>query len=240
MKLANPLDYPIAVLAGATALVVGVRIAQLPSIVMLPVAAAVATAGAVVLKSREPEHFNLDNPQLERELQSVRASARALADKANALRLEAARLLSDSFAIELLAAVQLACDRAVELPAKIDQLARRLQGSDSLLSANDLQQQLGEVQSRLKSSSGAAQEQLSKLATSLKRNIQLARQGQDARQAQVVSLSTLILDSAGVLQEMQNRLRTADLADAAQTLELRSLSDELRMFQENVDLLVSR
>lgn len=237
--MANPFHYPLAVLVGAIALVIGVRVARLPSVVMLPAAAAITAIGAIALKSQEPERL-LDNPELERELQAVRASARALADRANALRLEAARLLTNADQIELLTAVQYACDRAVELPAKIDQLARRMQGADSLLSTDELQRQLAQVQTQLRSSSGAAREQRSKLAASLRRNIQLARQGQDARQAQVANLSTLILDSAGVLQAMQNRLRTANLADAAETLELRSLSDELRDFQENVDLLITR
>lgn len=237
--MANPFHYPLAVLVGAIALVIGVRVARLPSVVMLPAAAAITAIGAIALKSQEPERL-LDNPELERELQAVRASARALADRANALRLEAARLLTNADQIELLTAVQYACDRAVELPAKIDQLARRMQGADSLLSTDELQRQLAQVQTQLRSSSGAAREQRSKLVASLRRNIQLARQGQDARQAQVANLSTLILDSAGVLQAMQNRLRTANLADAAETLELRSLSDELRDFQENVDLLITR
>ena len=240
MKLANPLYYPMAVLAGAITLVAGVRVAQLPSVVMLPTAAAIASVGASLLKSREPETFNLDNPELEQELQSVRTSAKVLADKANALRLEAAQLLTDAFQMELLASVQYACDRAGELPAKIDQLARRLQGGDSLLSVSDLQQQMALVQEKLRSSTGVAGVHLTKLAESLRRNIQLARQGQDARQAQVVSLSTLIQDSAGVLQELQNKLRNFDLTDSAQTMELRSLSDELSSFQENVDLLVSK
>ncbi len=211
MKLANPLYYPIAVLAGAITLVAGIRVAQLPSVVMLPAAAAIASVGASLLKSREPETFNLDNPELERDLQSVRTSAKILADKANALRLEAAQLLTDAIHIELLASVQYACDRAGELPAE----------------------------EKLRSSTGVAIH-LTKLAESLRRNIQLARQGQDARQAQVVSLSTWIQDSAGVLQELQNKLRNFDLTDSAQTMELRSLSDELSSFQENVDLLVSK
>lgn len=237
--IVNPLHYPLAILVAATALVIGVRVARLPSVVILPVAVAIATAGAMILKSQEPERL-LDNPELERELQAVRTSAKALADKANTLRLEATKLLTSADQMELLVAVQYACDRAVELPTKVDQLARRMQGADSLLSIDQLQQQLTQVQTQLQSSSGVAREQRSKLAASLRRNIQLARQGQDARQAQVASLSTLILDSAGVLQSMQNQLRTANLADAAQTLELRSLSDELQIFQENVDLLVAR
>jgi hypothetical protein len=43
MKLANPLNYPLAVLAGGIVLVVGVRLANLSSVVMLPFAAVIAT-----------------------------------------------------------------------------------------------------------------------------------------------------------------------------------------------------
>jgi hypothetical protein len=55
-----------------------------------------------------------------------------------------------------------------------------------------------------------------KLSDSLKSNIQLTQQGQDARQAQVLSLSTLISESAGGLQTMKNQLRSLDLEDVSQ------------------------
>ncbi|MBD2460685.1 hypothetical protein H6G89_06480 [Oscillatoria sp. FACHB-1407] len=239
MPLANPLYYPFAVLIGAIALVVGVRVVNVPRVVMVPTAIVVATVGAAVLKAREPETLGLDNPELERELQEVRQQAIALVERANLFREEATRLLTTSGQIELLATVQYACDRTAELPAKIDQLVSRMHGSDSLLSVTELQQQLQEVEAKVEHSSGAARSQLVKLEASLEHNIQLARQGQDARQAQVVSLSTLILDAAGVLQALQNRLRTADLTNVTEAMELRSLSDELRATQENVDLLVS-
>jgi chromosome segregation ATPase len=239
MKLANPLNYPLAVAAGGLLLVAGVRFANLPSALVLPLSAIVATAGAVVLQSREPERLNLGNPELERELLGVKQQAKALAEKATELRAEASRLLTSSMQMELLSTVQFACDRALELPGKLDQLARRLQGKDSLLAVADLQKQLTTAQMRLRNTTdGAAKDQLRQLIQSLERNIQLAKQGQDARQAQVVSLSRLILDSAGVLQSMQNQLRTANLQDAAATEELQTLSDELKLFQENVDLLV--
>ena len=238
MKLVNPLYYPMAVLIGAIVLVIGVR-AKIPSLVVVPVAVVLTLAGSTAIASQQPSP-TLDNPALERELQSVRQQARVLAEKANSLLIEATRLLTESTQLSLLAGIQYACDRAGELPAKIDELARRMQGVDSLLTVSDLQQQLREVENKLQVSSGAAQEQFNKLAASLRRNIQLAQQGQDARQAQVASLSTLILDSAGVLQAMQNQLRTTNLADSSQTVELQTLSDELRLFQENVDLLVSR
>jgi len=237
MKLANPLYYPVAVLAGAIALVVGVRVAKLPSVVMLPASVAIAALGAAALKAREPETLGLD-PALEPELIAVRQQATLVANKASDFMSEATRLLTSVNQLELLGNVQYACDRAKELPTKIDQLIQRIQGADSLLSVTDLQQQLNEVEAKLKKSSGAAQVQLAKLADTLRRNIQLARQGQDSRQAQVTSLSTLIQDAAGVLQELQNKLRTADLTNASEAMELRSLSEELKFAQENVDLLV--
>ena len=239
MKIANPLHYPLAVLCGGVFLVIGVRIAKLPSWIALPGAALIATAGGMALKAREPETLGLGNPLLEREVQSVREKVQILTAQADALKAEATRLLTDANQLELLGTVQFACDRAHELPAKIDQLARRLQGSDSLLSVADLQKQLAGVKAKLASSSGSAQEQWGKLADSLNRNIELAKQGEDARQAQIVSLSTLISDAAGVLQQLQNKLRKADLNNDSEATELKALSEEFRGFQENVELLIS-
>ncbi len=236
MKLANPLRYPLSVLAGAVVLVAGVRLANLPSWIVVPMAAAIATGGAMVQKNAEPTPI-LENPGLDQELKSARLQATHLAAKATNLRQEASRLLTEANQMDLLVMVQSACDRAVELPAKIDQLTRRMHGSDSLLAVEDLQQQLSEVTTRIPASSGVARDQLNRLADSLRHNIQLARQGEDARQAQVLSLSTLILDSAGVLQGIQNQLRTANLTDADQAEELRSLSNEFSLFQEHIGLI---
>jgi hypothetical protein len=241
IKLANPLYYPISVLAGGVVLVVGVRLMGLSNIVILPAAALVTTAGATVLKSREPDEQKLAHQQLQRELQLMQASGKSLAEKAEVLRQEANQLLTrSSFQLELLIAIQEACDRAIELPAKIDQLASRLQGANSLLSVSELQQQLLEVQTKQQASSGVAHQHLNQLANSLKRNIQLAQEGQDTRTAQIVSLYTLIQDAAGVLQQLQNKLRTSDLTNSEQVNELQSLSAELNSFQENVDILVSK
>ncbi|MFP3344818.1 hypothetical protein R0J87_20285, partial [Halomonas sp. SIMBA_159] len=86
-------------------------------------------------------------------------------------------------------------------------------------------------------SSGASYQQLQSLQESLQRNIRLAKQGEDARQAQVISLNTSIQNLAGVLQQLQNKLRSADLADVQQVTELQNLSEELNSLQENVDIL---
>lgn len=239
MKLANPLFYPLSVLAGAVVLVAGVRLTNLPSWVVLSVAAAVATGGAMVQKKSSPIPI-LENPALEQELKSARIQATNLAAKANNLQQEASRLFTEANQMDLLVMVQSACDHAVELPAKIDRLARQMHGADSLLAVEELQQQLTEVTTRIPASSGVARDQLNRLADSLRHNIQLARQGEDARLAQVLSLSTLILDSAGVLQGMQNQIRTANLTNATKAEELRALSNEFSLFQEHIELMVSR
>ena len=241
IKIANPLNFPLAVLAGGIVLFVGVRLVRLPSVITLPTAAAVATAGASFLQAKQPgksDKIELKNPALERELHGAKQQANFLLEKSENLRSEAQKLLTSSFQLELLTAVQYACDRTLELPAKIDQLAERLQGTDSLLSVTELEKQLAGVRKTRQKSSGLARQQLQQLEASLERNINLAKQGQDARQAQVFSLVTLITESAGVLQQLQNRLRTSDLNNSEQINELRGLSDELSNLQANVDLFM--
>jgi len=240
MKLANPFQYPLVILVAGITLMLGVRIVNLPSQIMLPVAGSLALLGASWRRSQEPVSLNLDNPELEQQIQLVQSQAQDLATKAGELRQEAGKLLVDSSQMELLVAVQYACDRAVELPPKITQLAHQLSGSDSLLSIPELQKQLQQVQAKIPPSQGIAKEQLQKLATSLTNNLRLAQQGRDARQAQVTSLQTLVLDSGGVLQNLQNRLRNANLSDVQTQGELQELSQELSSFQDNFDLLLRK
>ena len=235
IKLANPIYYPLPVLLGGVTLVVGVRFLALPNLVIIPAAAAITTGGATVLKSRKPDVAK----ELERELERIKIQAAAVAEKAETLKKEANQLLTEGeFQLELLVIVQSACDRAMELPAKINQLARRLPTRDSLLSVQDLEQQLQEVNHKLQSSSGATHQQLVQLAQSLQRNIRLAKGGKDTRRAQIINLKAIIQDSAGTLQELENKLRTADLTNSARIGELRSLSTQLNKYQENAQLLL--
>lgn len=241
MKWINPLYSPTAVFLGCVTLVLGVRLAKGASVIVVPVAIAVATLSAALLSPDTSSTKPTNSSNLDKELSGIRKQAQTLAQKAQKLGAEAHQILGESPYMELLGTVQYACERTCELPTKIDGLAQRLQGEDSILSVEELQHQLREVEGKLKTSSGeAAQAQLHTLAESLRRNIQLVQQGQDARQAQVLSLSTLILESAGVLQTMQNQLRSLDLEDSTQAAQLKSLSNELRDFQENLDLLVVR
>ncbi|MEO0455860.1 MAG: hypothetical protein AAF152_04655 [Cyanobacteria bacterium P01_A01_bin.114] len=237
-QLANPLHYPLAVLAGGIFLIAGVRLVRLPSVVAIPGAAAIATAGAAVLKTREPATIELDNPALSKELQAVRQQAQKLTQTADLLKTEATQVLTNAHQMELLGTVQYACDRTDALPAQIDQLARRMQGKDSLLSVADLEKQLQDVQAKIQSNSGVAQIQWQNLAQRLERNIALAQQGEDTRQAQLAQLSTLIAEAGGVLQQLQNKLRTTDFTSAVATEELRELSDEFKGVQESVEVLV--
>jgi len=55
-----------------------------------------------------------------------------------------------------------------------------------------------------------------------------------------VNLSTIIFDSAGLLQSMQNQLRNLDLKDTSRYQQLQLLSNELVQFQENLDLLITQ
>ena len=238
MKIVNPLNYPVAVLVAAICLFLGVRIIKLPSLIMLPFSGAVAVGVSSYLGTRKTDKIDLDNPTLERELKNAQQQAQLLVQKAEILRSEAQKLLQDSWQIELLTAVQYTCDRTSELPNKISRLSQKLHGGDSLLSVEELEQQLKEVQTKQKYSGGIALQQLKQLENTLKNNINLVQEGQDAREAQVFSLVNVIIELAGVLQNLQNKLRTSDLTNSEQIKELKSLSDELNNFQDNVDLLV--
>ena len=239
-SLVNPLHYPIAILIGGFVLVFGVRLVGLPSYVMIPFSGAIALAGASVRESQIPTPLLIDNPALAQELTQVQRNAEGVAEKANVLREEANRALSDtSLQLNLLTQVQYACDRALELPTKIETLSYKFQGADSLLSIAELEQQKADLEKKLAQSSSASRQQLETLKASIERNIQLAQQGEDARQAQVISLNTSIQNLAGVLQQLQNKLRSADLEDANEVSELQNLSEELNSLQENVDILTN-
>lgn len=236
----NPLHYPLAVLAGGIVLVLGVRLVRLPSVLVWPAAVAVAIGTAAVRQEGDPKPaLELNDPQLGAEITALSDQAQNLANQALALRDEARERLTGISQMELMGAVQYACDRTQELPNKIQQLGQRLGGGQSLLSATDLAQQIREAKAKRDSSGGAARAQWQTLIESLERNLTLAQEGEDARQAQVVSLSTLLSNAAGTLQQLQNKLRTADLTSSSETSELRALSDEFSRFQENVELLVA-
>lgn len=239
MKLVNPLNYPLAVFIGGICLFLGVRIANLSSLIILPLSGSIVFISSNILAKKETEvETNIDNTALEKELNKAKNQAELLIKKSESLRLEAEKLLQDSSQLDLLTTVQYTCDRALELPQKIENLSNRLHGGDSLLSVEELNKQLQDIQTKQKYSRGLALKQLKQLEKTLKNNIQLALEGQDAREAQVFSLVNIIIELSGILQNLQNKLRTSDLNNSDAIQELKMLSEELNNFQDNVDLFV--
>ncbi|MCL2935250.1 MAG: hypothetical protein MGU50_00980 [Trichodesmium sp. MAG_R02] len=239
MKLVNPFDYPISILISGVILVAGIRFIGLPNLVVLPTTAIISVASATVLKSREPDAENLANRELKHELEVISELAKSLAKKANILRQEANQLLGgEGFQMDLLVTVQSVCNSAIELPQKIAEVSRKLPNNEVLLSVEDLQKQLLEVRNKQKSSSGVSKQYLQQLATSLQRNIELAKAGKDTRQAKIFSLHQMVQDSAGLLQQLENKLRTVNLNNSEEIQELRNLSDELNSYQDNIKMFL--
>lgn len=239
MKLVNPFDYPISILISGVILVAGIRFIGLPNLVVLPTTAIISVASATVLKSREPDAENLANRELKQELEVISELAKSLAKKANILRQEANQLLGgEGFQMDLLVTVQSVCNSAIELPQKIAEVSRKLPNNEVLLSVEDLQKQLLAVRNKQKSSSGVSKQYLQQLATSLQRNIELAKAGKDTRQAKIFSLHQMVQDSAGLLQQLENKLRTVNLNNSEEIQELRNLSDELNSYQDNIKMFL--
>lgn len=237
-KPTNPLNYPLAVLAGGIVMIIGGRFAQIPPALMIPIGVILATGGAVVLRSREPERLNLGDAVLEQEILQVKQSALALTSRAEALRQEAARILIEPNQMDLLIAVQFACDRTVELPSRIDEIGRRMGGNQALLSVTDLERQLQQVMEKRRNlTSEAGRAQLYKVEESLRQNLEIAKEGQDSRQIQVANLIQWVTESGGILQQMQNKMRS--MSSISEMNELQELSTQLNTYQESVDLLIS-
>jgi hypothetical protein len=238
MKIVNPLDFPLAVLTAGICLFLGVKVIKLSNLIILPSSVAIAFIGSTILaqNNRQESQVNLDNKTLEAELNEAKKEAQLLINKAENLRLEAKKLLHDSWQMELLTTVEYSCDRTLELPQKIADLSNKLSGGDSLLSEEELTEKLKEIKKKQKSAHGVALQKLQQIELSIIRNISLAKEGQSAREAQVFSLTNIITDSAGILQQLQNKLRTADLTNSQELNDLQALSQELANLQENADL----
>ncbi len=239
-KLANPLEYPVAVLAGGILLILGGRFGRVPPTLMVPIALAFSTGGAIVLKTREPERLNLGDPRLEQEIMAIKQSALMLVKRAETLRQEASSLLVNANQMDLLIAVQYACDRVAELPSKIDEIARRLGKNESLLSVAELERQLQQIAHKRQSlSSEAGRAKLDRLEEILHHNLELAREGQDSRQIEIANLMQWVTESGGLLQQMQNKIRRIGTDSSSEIEELKELSNQLNSYQENMTMLMS-
>ena len=226
MKIANPLNYPFAVLIAGISLFLGVRIINLSSKIVIPTSILIAFLSTAIV-AKDNQNIELENKLLAKELNTAKQEANQLALKAEDLRLEAKNLLHDSQQMDLLATVEYTCDRVIELPSKIETLSNKISGGDSLLSIPELEQKLANIQDKEKSAQGIALQQLQEIERGLQRNISLAQQGESARQAQVFSLTNLITNSAGILQQLQNKFRTTDLTNSEELRNLQLLSEQL-------------
>lgn len=238
-KFANPLEYPLAMLSAGLLLIIGGRFAQIPPLVMVPIALTFATGGAVILRSREPERLNLGDPLLEQEVMEIKRSALGLVQRAETMRREASSLLVSAEQMDLLIAVEYACDRVMELPLKIEEIARRLGNNESLLSVAELERQIQQVAAKRQNiTSNAGRAKLARLEETLRQNLELAREGQDSRQIQLANLMQWVTESGGVLQQMQNKIRSIGTDSTEKMAELQELSSQLNSYQENMTMLL--
>ncbi|MEY2976259.1 MAG: hypothetical protein RLZZ435_396 [Cyanobacteriota bacterium] len=242
LKLVNPFSYPLSITAGGLLLFLGVRWIALPSLVAMPLAAALTIATAYLRQHQEPSPEKERLSQVQSELEGVRRSAQNLREQAQTLQAQAKAILRQEqlspLSMDILAAVQYGCDLAISLPEKVEMLAVKLPDTRSLLDATALQQQLQQVRSEKVKATGRSLASLERLEASLKRNLKLTTANQDDRQAQIHNLSALIQESAGVLQRLQNHLQTANLADTTQIDRLQALVEEMNQLQQEMDLFV--
>ena len=240
MPLVNPLHYPTAIFSAALVLVLGVRVWGLPRWLMVPVAVVMALGGSWLLREAQQPLFA--DPALTREIQQLRQQVNSLVQAAQKVQAEAARLLVDDPDLDLLVAVQEVCQQVQSLPQAVDQRVQRLYQTDydAVLSVADLEKQLAQVRRQKRRVGPLAGAQLDRLEATLVRNIELAQRGQDTRLAQIAALVTLVQDTAGVLQQLQNQLRTFDIRNQQQLQQVRSLSETLQDFERQMTILVTR
>ncbi|NJK62664.1 MAG: hypothetical protein HC921_08260 [Synechococcaceae cyanobacterium SM2_3_1] len=237
MQLANPFSFPLAMLAGVVVMTAGIRLLQLPQVMVLPMAATVALGTASLRKTQQPPSWGLSDLDLEADLQVAAQRAQQLVKLSTNLRQEGTQTLTQVEQIDLLVALQLSCDRLQSLPTRVVQLAKRLQ-QQQLLSLTELQQQRQQAQARAENSTGLIREQLTRMVASFDQNIHLVEQGQDSRRAQVANFSTLLLDIAGLLQALQNQIKNTPLT-VADLQDMQALTQELRSLQDTVDQWVN-
>ncbi|QEY31061.1 hypothetical protein EVJ50_01130 [Synechococcus sp. RSCCF101] len=199
LRVADPLQHPLAVLAGSLVVVLGVRGLGLGWGLTLP-AALLVTIGLAQLRSR---------PTRQGESDLIRRS-RQLSGAAGRLADEAAARLNDPDSLARLSALQLCCQRIAELPARLQRLEEiRPREAAPLLSAASLRTRLRQEARALRQSPGptALSGRRRELIRRLEENIALAERGAEAQRLQQITLVTLLEGIAGELQDVQVRLQ---------------------------------
>ncbi|TRU81664.1 MAG: hypothetical protein EWV76_20985 [Microcystis novacekii Mn_MB_F_20050700_S1] len=238
VKLTNPFNYPLAILVGGIVLVAGVRFLKTPNLVILPTAAIVATATAMYCQSREADPEKSARREVERELTNLKASGQSLAEKAGAVRREAGQLLGhEADYLELLVRIEEACSSSAAIPHRLEELERRLPRSEAVLSLAKLEADLDSACARLTNSTGIARQQAGELVESLERNLELVRTSGSVNLAKLLNLRVTIENTAGILQELQNKIRLSSRPNSERVREVEELCDRLRSAGSNLDIL---
>jgi predicted membrane chloride channel (bestrophin family) len=227
MKLANPLHYPLAVLAGAGVLFVGVRVADLPDYVAIPSAIGVAIAGSTYIQSRSR------HPQLK----DIKAVGASLSAQSRQLQADAVKLVRAGDRIDLLAQVESICDRALSLSLKIETLS--LPQTDESKTAEELarvQAKLTEVRQKAKNSSGKIAAYWKDLADTLESHATSLKEGKTVEEERVVALTSMAYKAKAALQRLDNWLKAPKESDdlAAIELELQSLDTGFDLLAGNI------
>ena len=229
----NPLHYPLIVALSAALLVIGTRIFFLPKTLMLVLAVALALVMTYVRNLRDAK-----NTPLQREINQIKQRSFKIVEQAHQLRQDAAKLLTRTEQMGLLTAIEYACDGIDGLPDEIAKSTDRLLDMSDLSLTADFELQLAEAKARLPESQGVAQTQLQKLISNLEENLELAKQGQANKEAQVYAIANQLVETVAVIQQLQTEIATKDLSELNNINQLSLLSDELTGFQQNLNLLI--
>lgn len=242
MRLVNPLNYPLAILAGAGTLLGGVLVFHWEALPMTAAGLVVSgVAASLIQQLRErPARSSPAQIALEPDLQDVLTQAEGLAIRAQGLHEEASQRLSSPEQLELLGAILYACDRAEELPGQLRPVLESMQTGETVFSAKELQAQLREAEARVSKSRGASRESAQKLVSRLRQNLAMVEQGATVREARISELATAVAEAAGVLLSLQTRLREGNLKGSEEAQELKRLTEDFQLVQKSVVVLAQQ
>jgi predicted membrane chloride channel (bestrophin family) len=223
MKLANPLHYPLAVLAGAGVLFVGVRAVDLPPYVAIPSAIGVAIAGSTFIQSRSRQ------PQLK----DIKAVGASLSTQSRQLQADAVKLVRAADRIDLLAQVESICDRALSLSLKVETLS--LPETDGSKTAEELarvEAKLTEVRQKAKTSTGKIAVSWQELADTLTFHVNSLKEGKTVEEERVIALTSTAYKAKAALQRLDNWLKAPKESDELEAIDL-----EFQSLHTGFDLL---
>lgn len=255
MKLINPLQFPLAMASGAGVVLAGVMFGHMPATPMLAVGVFVSFVAAGVqnkLSQQVPERVQkqlkaqlketLSIGSVEKALptshQKVLDEALALKSRADELRAQALERLDGAHQLDLLGTLMYACDRAGELPDRLRPMLQRMASEKPVASTLELQQKVQEAEALRAGAKGKAREELERLIATRQVNLRMAEQDGEARDAQLMALSTAVEEATGVLLSLQTRLLRSNLESVEETRALKRLGEEFQGVDERLGALM--